>query len=125
MRWIRSNVRLGAWCALFALALQLALSFGHVHVEGGTAAAAQSALAASVPDSDAANPPSNPEPNRQASDFCAICALIHLAGTVTPATASVFETPVVSASAPFALRADRAPASATPLSFRARAPPLV
>src|SRR5262245_22163548 len=33
MRWFRSNMRLGAWCALFALMTQLALSFAHVHLE--------------------------------------------------------------------------------------------
>jgi hypothetical protein len=31
MGWIRSNRRPSAWAALFALALQLYLSFGHIH----------------------------------------------------------------------------------------------
>src|SRR5262245_22367051 len=34
MRWVRANLQVGAWCALFALAMQFALSFGHVHVPG-------------------------------------------------------------------------------------------
>ena len=124
MRWIRSNVRLGAWCALAALALQLVLSFGHVHLEGGTATAPELALAASAPASDTANPPSNHEPNGHADDFCAICALIHLAGTTTPATAPVLELPVVFSPVPFAVSTDRDLAAAVPLSFQARGPPI-
>ena len=31
MHWVRANRRIGAWVALFALSLQLVLSFGHVH----------------------------------------------------------------------------------------------
>ena len=34
MQWFRSRVKLGSWVALFALALQLALTFGHVHLDG-------------------------------------------------------------------------------------------
>jgi hypothetical protein len=33
MTWIRSNRRPSAWVALFALALQLYLSFGHIHAD--------------------------------------------------------------------------------------------
>jgi hypothetical protein len=32
MVWLRSNRYGGAWVALFALACQLLLSFGHVHI---------------------------------------------------------------------------------------------
>jgi len=32
MRWFRSNIRLGSRLALFALAVQMALSLGHVHL---------------------------------------------------------------------------------------------
>jgi len=34
MRWFRDNVRHGSWLALVAIAINLALSFGHVHVAG-------------------------------------------------------------------------------------------
>lgn len=36
MRWIRDNVRHGSWLALVALAINLALSFGHIHIAGQT-----------------------------------------------------------------------------------------
>ncbi len=38
MKWLRSNIKHGARLALFALALQFALSFGHFH-EGAARAA--------------------------------------------------------------------------------------
>ena len=31
MRWIRDHARQGSWLALFALVLNLGLSFGHIH----------------------------------------------------------------------------------------------
>jgi len=34
MGWVRDNVRQGSWLALAAIAINLALSFGHVHVAG-------------------------------------------------------------------------------------------
>ena len=78
MRWIRLNRRVGAWAALFALAVQITLSFGHIHVgkfalSSGAAAATSSAQAAGR---DGA--PSAPDRHTGAYDFCAICATISL-----------------------------------------------
>jgi hypothetical protein len=129
MLWIRSNVRFGAWCALFALTFQLALSFGHVHVDGGLKAprpGPTALLAASAPAAipDASGLPSSHDPNGQAADFCDICALIHLAGTLVPATSPALPLPAVFRPLVLPISADPAPAAARPFSFRARAPPL-
>jgi hypothetical protein len=35
MRWFRDNVGHGSWLALIALAINIALSFGHIHAIGG------------------------------------------------------------------------------------------
>src|SRR5258708_15564677 len=83
MRWFRSNGRGVAWLAFFALACQLWLSFGHVHVgkfSGGSAAWA----AAEIGDAPADVAPSSPQKNAAglAGDFCAICANINLANTL-------------------------------------------
>jgi hypothetical protein len=83
MGWFRSNRSLVTWLAFFALACQLLLSFGHVHVgkfSGGAAewAAAQTGNASS--DLSSSSPQKNP--TGLAGDFCAICANINLAGTV-------------------------------------------
>jgi hypothetical protein len=81
MRRLRSIRRFGAGLGLFALLLQLALSFGHLHPEDllGASAARIGAVA------DKAQP-ANPAQDRHAPgaphDNCPICAVMHLAGTV-------------------------------------------
>jgi hypothetical protein len=65
--------------ALAAMALQLALSFGHFHInaanDGTTAVAANSAGA------PASAPFPAQHPANDADDYCAICAVIHLTAT--------------------------------------------
>jgi hypothetical protein len=34
MNWFRAKIRQATWLALLALAINLALSFGHIHLEG-------------------------------------------------------------------------------------------
>src|SRR5262245_56438932 len=63
MGWIRSNLRFGAWCALLALAIQLVLSFGHVHVPrsvGGPVALLAQDIAPPVPPADDLAKPAKP-----------------------------------------------------------------
>ena len=131
MRWIRSHVTLGTWCALFALVVQLTLSFGHVHgISPGWAGAAitdRQALQSQPELPDQASVParpSQPDPYGAADDFCAICALIHLAGTMAPAAAPVLSLPVVFSPVPFADSLDRDLAAVVPHSFQARGPPI-
>jgi hypothetical protein len=100
MKWFRSNIRHGSRLALFALVVQLGLSFGHFH--GSVAQAAptiQSAslqtgvydangLPAATADSQAAQP--QPGPDRDSGqhpgDICAICAVMAMANNVLFAT---------------------------------------
>jgi hypothetical protein len=128
MSWFRSRSRLGAYLALFALAFQLAVSFGHVHLEHFTppsAAMGASALAGAPPASDDRNAPSNPAGREDlADDCCPICTLIHLAGALVPAETPSLPLPAVfgqlrlEAAADFDLTASHA------ALFRARAPPI-
>jgi hypothetical protein len=87
MGWFRWNRRWTTWAALSALALQLLLSFGHVHLDDlalgkATAGAAQKASESGTP--------AGTVPDRD--EGCAICAIIGLAGTplVPDAPALVF-----------------------------------
>jgi hypothetical protein len=90
MKWFRSNVQHGARLALFALAVQFVLSFGHFHANA--APAAQSAtsqfdisFAGRLPAPDAVSkstpqqPASNHDSDQQTDDFCAICAVVAMA----------------------------------------------
>ncbi|MFL6795782.1 MAG: hypothetical protein ACJ8F3_00045 [Xanthobacteraceae bacterium] len=84
MHWIRSRSSLGSSVALFALAVQLIVSFGHVHLKHSTPAGDSSrelrletSAFVGVADLSAGD-----ETPAGAHVDCAICALIHLAGTV-------------------------------------------
>src|ERR1700688_561670 len=79
MRWVRTNRRCGSWLALAALAPQVVLSFGHIHLEK----LQSGSRAATVADSKAPDSQSIPtqHPANDADDYCAICATIHLASS--------------------------------------------
>jgi hypothetical protein len=112
MKWFRSNIRLGSRLALFALAIQFLLSFGHFH--GGNAEAAPAPVRASqshhsvslaaagfaAAHRDALTKASQArasrlsrlktssghEPAGQPADDCAICAVMALANAMVVAT---------------------------------------
>jgi hypothetical protein len=93
MKWFRSNIRHGARLALFAMLVQLALTFGHSHWFAQATPLAQSQLADSAKatasiDRAAVQKQSPAAPDRElpGDDNCAICAVIALAGTVMSAT---------------------------------------
>jgi hypothetical protein len=122
MRWVRTNRRWGIWLALAAMTLQLALSFGHIHLEKFASGSAIAGVAASKAPSSQQNPAQNPA--NEAEDFCAICATIHLASTSFLPDAPLLRVP-------FASRAVEHFGSFTFISvspqraaFQSRAPPL-
>jgi hypothetical protein len=115
MRWFRSHIRSGAWLALCALALQLALTFAHVHPLAIAKAAAQIA---------AQDDPSSPEPAGPIVDHCAICTVSHMAGTMVPPVAPALVVPFATSDARLAISIDRPRAAAPPRTFQARAPPI-
>ncbi len=123
MRWFRSNMRRGAQLALLALGIQLALTFGHVHLDGvvfGKAAPSAITVHAGLP-----SPDQGPKTHGSRDFDCPICALIQLAGTSAPSVAPVLPVPkVFSLFRPTPL--DELQWAASPeFSFQARAPPAV
>jgi hypothetical protein len=97
MRWFRSHRLKVASLALFALACQFVLAFGHVHLDRfpGTgnwaiAAVAGKAVAAPAGKVTIADLPTSPRqknPSGLGDDFCAVCASISLAGALVVPTA--------------------------------------
>jgi hypothetical protein len=81
MGWVYCHKRHGALLALAALALQIVLSFGHVHLDGIRPVAAHNAIVAphkaALADASRQTPAQNPGDD----DYCAICASIYLAST--------------------------------------------
>jgi hypothetical protein len=128
MRWFRSNIRSGAWCALLALALQFALTFNHVHIPKLGVPAAAAGIAAAV--DRATDPPALPnqkpaKPQKHAGgDFCAICSLIQLAGSSLTSSSPALPIPLVTTPVRMLPGAERALAAAQPHLFNARAPPI-
>jgi hypothetical protein len=122
MNWVRTHRRIGGTLALFALALQLVLSFGHVHTRDfagipGPAVAQAQVTAPHGPDGDAAD--------RAHDAYCAVCATVTLSGTlVLPALPALLPPSSLTDVSHWYRLADRrdrfehAP-------FSARAPPLV
>jgi hypothetical protein len=107
MNWFRKHIKTGSRLALFALAIQFALSFGHFHgvaaqaapaIQGGLSQA-DLAYIGTVAAPDAASEaarkqqPSTPESDRQPADACAICAVMALAGNLLFATPPVLLLP--------------------------------
>ena len=77
MRWVRTNKQWSAWLAFAAMTLQLALSFGHLHLERLSSGSGIASVAVSKAPSSRQNPAQHPA--NEADDYCAICANIHLA----------------------------------------------
>lgn len=85
MYWIRRHRRFGSWAALFALTIQLVLSFGHIHLEDYQASSPVVAAALQVQPASPADEDGGPAGHR---DFCAICAALNLtSSSVLPAIA--------------------------------------
>jgi hypothetical protein len=117
MGWVRLHGRWGGGLALFALALQLVLSFGHIHLDEIDAKPA--AVATLAQPSGPADPPGHDD----AAKFCDICATLHSLSVAQVAAPPALGAPasfraprpLLSADAPFAPD-QRAP-------YRSRAPP--
>jgi hypothetical protein len=85
MGWVHGHKRYGARLALLALALQIVLSFGHVHLENvhldgirASHVAVAGAHNAATVQASRQLPAQNPG---DGDDYCAICASIFLAST--------------------------------------------
>jgi hypothetical protein len=147
MKWFRSNTRLGSQLALFALAIQFLLSFGHFHGSRAQAASAlvdakQSGLHQSVSFAathlaalhkasygDASRPQrlktsSDHEPGGQPTDDCAICAVMALANAMVVAAPAYLPAPQAFALQYVATDAGFVDLNSARVAFQARAPPI-
>jgi hypothetical protein len=121
MRWFRQHVRRGTWLALFALAINLTLAFGHVHAldSSGRPPALIAALAASHQGQT-----DHDRGNGHADYICPICMAATAMGTalasVPPALPAVFIASAVDHPVDHSREAPRPPHTA----FESRGPPL-
>jgi len=109
--------------ALFALTLQLALSFGHVHLGPISRHSSVIDVATST---DAHGPASRDRHDLPAAadDNCAVCALIHLAGTLLPSEPPALELPAAFGRLPHEIVGQFDLTAPPGALFQARAPPI-
>jgi hypothetical protein len=119
MHWFRARLRSSSFVALFALALQLALSFGHVHLDDLSGQAR-----VQIETSSTTAPASGDTPHH-ADGHCAICAIIHLAGALALAAPPSLLLPVAFNRTQRATAAIAEAPAQIPAFFAARAPPPV
>ena len=118
IRWFRTNRHFGARLALVAVALQLVLTFGHVHIR---AAAVASTIEASHSSHTA---PLSPGHSGPGDSGCPICALIQLSAISAPSVAPELPLPIAIDLVTLQPGSMLAVTIALPASFQARAPPL-
>jgi hypothetical protein len=138
MKWFRSNIKHGSRLALFALALQFALSFGHFHRAAAQAAPViQSGLTlsdavdanglpapAAVDQSARPQPAPNHDSDRSSNDPCATCTVIALAGSVLFATPPLLLLPQAVEFLYLATDAEFVHLNSVAVAFQPRAPPI-
>jgi hypothetical protein len=118
MIWFRSNIKRVSHIALFALAIQFALSFGHFHaVAAATAPAAQAASGLSAPQ------PASDHDSDGRGDICAICAVMAMANTALHATPPALPAPQAVSFVYMPPAVDSVRAASVRLAFQPRGPP--
>ena len=135
MRWFRSNIKHGSRLALFALAVQFVLLFGHFHAVAAQAGQAVQPVPFELshtngliaPDTVSAaaqqQSPSGNEPDRQPNDPCAICAVIALANSVLSATPPLLLLPQAVEFLYLTTDAEFVHLNSARVAFQPRAPP--
>ena len=136
MKWFRSNIKTGSRLALFALAIQFVLSFGHFHgVAAQAAPAIQSgpalldlSYAIGSPAADAVSLSAQQQPasnhDSDPADSCAICAAVALANNVLFATPPLLLLPEAVEFLYLATDAEFVHLNAVRVAFQPRAPPV-
>jgi hypothetical protein len=137
MKWFRSNVQHGTRLALFALAVQFVLSFGHFHAIAAPAVPAlQSGTSQSdisfagrlpAPDAVSKSTPQRPASDRdsdqRSDDFCAICAVVAMANAALFTTPPVLLLPQAVEFVYLTTNAEFVHRNSVRVAFQPRAPP--
>jgi hypothetical protein len=113
-----------SWLACFALACQLVLSFGHVHLgQISTKSVVSSFLSGDGAATGKPSKPAHKNSSAAVDDYCAVCRSISLANTLIVPVAAAIEIPFY-AFAPLPWPAAEAePTTLAYSRFQARGPP--
>jgi DUF2946 family protein len=133
MKWFRRHIKTGSRLALFALAIQLALSFGHFHFDAARAHPAVqiglsdvdlSSIEGVVPAEASPQQPDHHDRDQHPVQNCAICAVLSLAGNLLLSTPPVLLLPDAVELLYLATDAEFAHLHSARLPFQSRAPPI-
>jgi hypothetical protein len=133
MKWFRSNIKRVSRMALFALGIQLALSFGHFHGVASAvtsapefrSAASELSFAAQVVESPCAwQPASNHDSGEHSGDICAICAVMAMANAALFATPPSLPPRQIIAFSRLTTEGEFARVVSASVAFQPRAPPI-
>jgi hypothetical protein len=133
MKWFRRHIKTGSRLALFALAIQLALSFGHFHFDTAHAGPAVqiglsdvdlSSVDGVLPAETSQQPSDHHDHDPHPSADCAACVLLSLAGNLLLSTPPVLLLPDAIELLLLATDAEFAHLNSARLPFQSRAPPL-
>jgi hypothetical protein len=125
MRWFRDNIREGSLAALIALAINLALSFGHVHaIDGKSIGYPAGALVAAIAPTDG-NDHRPGQPDHDHADYlCPVClASTAIASAITP-TPPALPVEFVVGSIDHAIERATAVVQPQRAAFQSRGPPI-
>ncbi|MDB5616685.1 DUF2946 family protein [Tardiphaga sp.] len=117
MNWFRRHITQGSRLALFALAIQMVLAFGHFHADRAVASPGGASI-------ELAQPPAGPAHDQHPADQCDICAVTAMAGTMLSATPPVLELPPAMEFRRIATPAEFVDLATPGVAFQPRAPPL-
>lgn len=124
MGWVRGHRRFGACLALTALALQLVLSFGHVHLHGTRGVASHQVAAGTHEAAPAQASRQNvPQNTSDDDDYCVICASIYLVSTSFVSAPPALPVPVGFERIEHSFVDARAVIAPRLVAFQSRAPP--
>jgi hypothetical protein len=117
MNWVRRHITQGSRLALFALAIQMVLAFGHFHAVPAQAMPHGASI-------ELAQLPSSPTHDQHAADHCDICAVTAMAGTMLAAAPPALLLPLATDFRLVAKAAEFGGLATVGVAFQPRAPPL-
>jgi hypothetical protein len=122
MRWFRDHIRHGSWLALIALAVNLGLSFGHIHaIDGKRAGHGLASLVATVASTDSGQ---GHHDDSQADDLCPICMAATAIGNVVASAPPALPQQFTDASIDRTIESDLAVPKPPRAAFQSRGPPI-
>ena len=135
MKWFRKHIKSGSRLALFALAIQFVLSFGHFHFDPARASPTVQiglsdvdlsfveGFAAETGGAAVKQQPSGHDTDHHPAENCAVCAILTLAGNLTLSSPPVLWLPEAIELLYLVTDAELAHLNSGRLPFQPRAPP--